>query len=202
MAGSTHQHEQRRGTGHRPQRGPHRLTGTPVAARTAVLRHERLHRHAGTAQHQHDGDDQPLHRAHCGECLGRDAAHEPHVGEVEYDLHGAVGHERQGERKHRTLIHVRVPGGIEALRRQHRRTTRCLRVRRSMATSCAINHFRTPLLRRDASHGNTQQEARRQRRAQAGRRGRLAPGKTARGLEAAEVAIALDDPAIADSPPW
>ena len=30
------------------------------------------------------------------------------------------------------------------------------------------------------------------------RRGRLAPGKTARGLEASEVAIAMDDPAIAE----
>ena len=58
------------------------------------LRNEGLHRGSDTTQHQHNGDDEPLHGADRRQRLRGDMAYEPHVGEIEYDLHRAVGHER------------------------------------------------------------------------------------------------------------
>jgi hypothetical protein len=113
-----HQHEQRRRARHRPQRGPQRLRRACVAARAEGVRHQCLHGVARAAQHQHHHDDQPLHRAHGGERARGNAPDEPHIGEAEHDLHGAVGHERQGEREHRALVHMRATVGAHALCRQ------------------------------------------------------------------------------------
>ena len=71
-----------------------------------------------TAEHQHNGDDEPLHRTDRRQRLRGDMADEPHVGEIEDDLHRAVGHERQRKRQHSSLIDMRAAGGIDALRRQ------------------------------------------------------------------------------------
>src|SRR5213082_3912354 len=69
-----------------------------------------------------------------------------------------------------------------------------------MATSCVIGHSRTLLRwRNDAMATRSHSAAARTRNAAArsARRGRLAPGKQARGLDAAEVAIAIDSAAVA-----
>src|SRR2546423_1984070 len=69
-----------------------------------------------------------------------------------------------------------------------------------MATSCVIGHSRTLLRwRNDAMATRSHSAAARTRNAAArsARRGRLAPGKQARGLDAAEVAIAIDSPVVA-----
>jgi hypothetical protein len=123
------QQEHRRSARHAPDRGPHRLTRAVEAMCAEVLCHQRLHRGAGAAQHQYHCQDEPLHRAHRGQCRGGDAPDEPHVGEIEHDLHGTVGHEWQRQREHRALIDVRVSGRIDALRRQppRRRRTLCAR---------------------------------------------------------------------------
>jgi hypothetical protein len=44
-------------------------------------------------------------------------AYEPHVGEIQNDLHRTVGHERQRKREHGSLIDVHAAGGVDALRR-------------------------------------------------------------------------------------
>src|SRR6195256_5838385 len=70
-----------------------------------------------------------------------------------------------------------------------------------MATSCVIGHSRTLLRwRNDTMATRSHSAAARTRSAGArrARRGRLAPGRQARGLDAAEVAIATDDPAVAE----
>src|SRR2546421_1179769 len=74
------------------------------------------------------------------------------------------------------------------------------RLKESMATSCVIGHSRTLLRwRNDAMATRSHSAAARTRNAAArsARRGRLAPGKQARGLDAAEVAIAIDSPVVA-----
>src|SRR3984893_9750876 len=70
-----------------------------------------------------------------------------------------------------------------------------------MATSCAIGHSRTLLRWRDDTMATRSQSAATRTRSAAARRtrrGRLAPGKQARGLDAGQVAIAIDSPAVAE----
>src|ERR1700720_4969182 len=70
-----------------------------------------------------------------------------------------------------------------------------------MATSCAIGHSRTLLRWRDDTMATRSQSAATRTRSAAARRarrGRLAPGKQARGLDAAQVASAIDGPAGAE----
>src|ERR1700720_2224412 len=70
-----------------------------------------------------------------------------------------------------------------------------------MATSCAIGHSRTLLRWRDDTMATRSQSAATRTRSAAARRarrGRLAPGKQARGLDAAQVASAIDGPAVAE----
>src|ERR1700686_3857133 len=69
-----------------------------------------------------------------------------------------------------------------------------------MATSCAIGHSRTLLRQRDDTMATRSKRAGtrvRSNAARGARRGRLAPGKQAPWLDAAQVAIALDAPPVA-----
>src|SRR6266404_1830889 len=69
-----------------------------------------------------------------------------------------------------------------------------------MATSCVIGHSRTLLRWRNdtmATRSHSAAARTRSGAARRARRGRLAPGRQARGLDAAEVAIAIDSPAVA-----
>src|SRR2546423_5759776 len=69
-----------------------------------------------------------------------------------------------------------------------------------MATSCVIGHSRTLLRWRNDTMATRSHSAAARARggaAHRARRGRLAPGRQARGLDAAEVAIAIDSPAVA-----
>jgi hypothetical protein len=43
-------------------------------------------------------------------------ADEPHVGQVQDDLDRSVGHQGQGERKHRPLVNVSVSSSVDSLR--------------------------------------------------------------------------------------
>src|ERR1700730_2430101 len=70
-----------------------------------------------------------------------------------------------------------------------------------MATSCAIGHSRTLLRQRDDTMATRSQSAATRTRnaaARRARRGRLAPGKQARGVDAAQVAIVREGPAGAE----
>src|SRR6266404_1465395 len=69
-----------------------------------------------------------------------------------------------------------------------------------MATSCVIGHSRTLLRWRNdtmATRSHSAAARTRSGAARRARRGRLAPGRQARGLDAAEVAMAIDSPAVA-----
>ncbi len=82
------------------------------------MRDDRLDRLPGTAQHHEHCPTQPLHGTDRSDGLSRYAADEPHVGEVEDDLHPTVRDERQREREHRPLIDVGLPFGIDPSGRQ------------------------------------------------------------------------------------
>jgi len=56
---------------------------------------------------------QPLNGADRRQRPGRDSADEPHVGQIEHDLHRTVRHQRQRQCHHGVKVLVAGPMGVE-----------------------------------------------------------------------------------------
>ena len=100
-----------------PRAEPCRLTGAPIAVGTLRLSDQCLYRLTDTAEDVDHDQHEPLHSAHSRERTRGNSAHEPHIGQVQDDLHRAVCHQWHGECQDRQLTDVGATRAVEALRR-------------------------------------------------------------------------------------
>jgi hypothetical protein len=136
-AGQARGEEQRRHQQYAPERDPHRARGMRAPPRAEGLGRQRLHRLPDPAEHDHDHQREPVHRAHGRQRVGGKAADEPHVGQAQDQLHGAVGHHRQRQRQDRAHVDVLATRGVDAPCRQLRRRGHCRNAVRKAATGGA-----------------------------------------------------------------
>ena len=101
--------EQRRRQQQPPERDPHRLRGARLAAGPVRLRDHGLHGHAESREHEQHDEGEPVDRADGRERARGNAADEPDVGQVQHQLDGAVGDQRQCQRDDGALVDVRAP---------------------------------------------------------------------------------------------
>ena len=118
MARGAGRHKERNCAQSAPERCPGGLGGPLVTACALGLGHHGLHRSHDATQHQHDDQNEPLHGTDGRERVRRDVADEPHVREIQHDLHRAVRHQWQCERQDGPLINVRAPRGVDSPCRQ------------------------------------------------------------------------------------
>jgi ParB family chromosome partitioning protein len=137
-------------------------------------------------------------------------ADEPHIGEIQNDLNRTVGHQRQSERQHGLLVDVSLSSSVDTLRRQASCDVNVLRKR--VHGDAVVETDESALLSHNGLYeehttGHLIEMATRKAKSAATRtgkaaakrsRGKLAPRSTTRGLDAADVAVPMDSPEIAE----